>query len=129
MRNEAGNALNVAPSISEWFLLRFEYNKDLQKEGNEIAILSWAPSNGRIELEYLGTIFQIYPKVLPYLQDCLRFEGKFSTKAKKKMVDVITDIVTDADSGTSQGSPFVSAEELLRKAKDDIKSQETKDDY
>ena len=84
LQEESGNALNVVPLISEWFLIQFDYNKDLKVKDEIPTILSWAPVNGRLKLTYLGTIFQIYPKLLPYLEECLRFEGDHSTKRKKE---------------------------------------------
>jgi hypothetical protein len=121
---ESGNALNVVPLISEWFLIQFDYNKDLKIKGDVPTILSWAPVNGRIKLEYLGTVFQIYPKILPYLEKCLRFEGNHSTKEKKKMVDMIEDIIATNDGNDNNHRlPFVTAEEMLKKSKEKIDSE------
>lgn len=130
LQAESGNALNVVPLISEWFLIQFDYNKDLEVKDEIPTILSWAPVNGRLKLAYLGTIFQIYPKLLPYLGECLRFEGDYSTKEKRKMVDMVTDIVAvtsdNDESDRGQRLPFVTAEEMLKKAKEEIESEEDK---
>ena len=75
---ESDQALNIVPSVSEWFIIQFDYNKDLKAKGDLPTVLSGAPINGRLKIEYLGTIFQIYPKLLPYLEECWRFEGQNS---------------------------------------------------
>jgi len=41
----------------------------------------------------MGTIFQIYSKGLPDLGDCTRFEARYITKDKKKLKDVIWEIM------------------------------------
>ena len=128
LQEESGNALNIVPSISEWFLIQFDYNKDLKVKDELPTMLSWAPVNGRLKLEYLGTIFQIYSKILPYLEECLRFEGQHSTKEKKKMVDMIEDIVTaNDDYDNNHRLPFVTAEEMLKKAKEKTNSEHSQE--
>jgi len=44
----------------------------------------------------LETIFQIYPKGLPYVGKCTRIEGHYNTAEKKKLKDMIGDIVASA---------------------------------
>ncbi len=87
-------------------------------------------------MAHLGTIFQAYPKGLPELGDCARFEGHYSTK-EKKLKDVIPDII-DWDNGDGDGdgtekegdekkgkkSPFVTAEDLLKKAKENVETED-----
>jgi hypothetical protein len=124
LQAESRNVLNIVPPITKWFLIQFEYNKDLERDSEEVTILSWTPMNGKLVLEYLGTVFQIYPKLLPYVGDCTRFEAKFSTREKVKMIDMIGDIVSGTQpikDGEAPSLPFVTAEELLKKAKDSIK--------
>ncbi len=86
-------------------------------------------NGGRLKLKHLGTIFQIYPKGLPDLGDCLRFEGQYITKEKKKLKDSISDMIANGvrgydsennnkDEGNSERgskkSPFKTAVDLLR---------------
>jgi hypothetical protein len=56
------------PSIPQWYINQFDYNKDISlRKSCDPQVLSWSSivSYGRIQIEILGTIFQIYPKGLP----------------------------------------------------------------
>lgn len=115
---------NVVPVISEWWFTQLEFNKDISTDNPEV--VSWAPVNGRLKIKYLGVIFQIYPKGLPELGDCARIETKFTTQKKVKMIDMLADIVSEDEDEGKQGkkSPFVTAEELFRKIKENMELKE-----
>ena len=84
-------------------------------------MLSWAPVNGRLRIEYLGVVFQIYPKGIPELGNCTRFEGQYSTNRKERLVDKIAEIVGGGGDGSAEGEkklPFVTAKELLSNLRD-----------
>jgi hypothetical protein len=127
LQSAAKNRLNVVPRIAEWYFTQFDYNKDIPTSNNSPTVLSWCPAYGRLKVAHMGTIFQIYPKGLPELGDCTRFEGHYSAKDKKKLKDTIADIIEwdnghddgDREGGDKKGkkSPFVTAEEMLKKAK------------
>ena len=122
---------NVVPPIPEWYFTQLEFNKDISI--NDPAIVSWAPVNGRLKIKYLGVIFQIYPKELPEIGECARFESKFTTKSKeKRMIDTLAELVNDDndEDGAEQGkkSPFITAEEILKKVKEKIESEEKGDE-
>ena len=133
----AKNRLNVVPPITEWYFIQFDYNKDIPTNNTSPTVLSWFPAYGRLKVKHLGTIFQIYPKGLPELGGCARFEAHYSTKEKKKKLkDIIADIIewdngygngdgTEKERGDKKGkkSPFVTAEDLLKKAKENSRSK------
>jgi hypothetical protein len=54
----------------------------------------------------LGFLFQIYPKGLPDIGDCYRFEGRYSSDKKESVVDTLANIANDKP-------PFVTAEDML----------------
>ena len=100
-RQQATNCM-LFHHIPEWCLTQFDYNKDIPTNNNIPTVLSWSPVYGRLKVMHLGTIFQAYPKGLPELGDCARFEGYYITKDKKKLKDVIPDII-EWDSGDGNG--------------------------
>jgi hypothetical protein len=133
LQSEAKNRLNVVPPIAEWYFTQFDYNKDISTNNTSPTVLSWSPAYGRLKIAHMGIIFQIYPKGLPELGDCTRFEGHYSTKDKKTLKDTIVDII-EWDNGYGNGdregdekkgkkSPFVTAEDLLKKAKENTRSR------
>ncbi len=133
LQSEAKNRLNVVPRIAEWCLTQFDYNKDIPTNNKSPTVLSWAIGYGRLKVAYMGAIFQIYPKGLPEIGDCARFEAHYSTKDKKKLKDVIPDIIEwdngnsdDREGGEKKGkkSPFVTAEDMLKKVKEQMKSED-----
>jgi hypothetical protein len=90
IKDAAKNRLYVVPSLSEWLLTQFDYNKDISiKESTAIQITSWSL---RVQLRYLGALFQIYPKGLPDIGECIRFEGQHSSNKKEKVIDTVSDI-------------------------------------
>ncbi len=139
LQSEAKNRLNVVPRIAEWYITQFDYNKDIPTSNTSPTVLSWSPAYGRLKVEYLGTIFQIYPKGLPELGDYTRFEGHYSTKDKKKLKDAILDIIErdngngNSDDRDKEGrdkkgkkSPFVTAEEMFKKAREQMEYDDDK---
>jgi hypothetical protein len=114
LQSAAKNRLNVVPPIPEWHITQFDYNKDIPT--NELDQLSWTIAYGRLQIKYLGTIFQIYPKGLPELGECTRVEGHHSTTEKNSLKDTISDII-DVDR-KGKKSPFVTAEDMLKKVKE-----------
>jgi hypothetical protein len=124
LKNVTHDRFAVVPSISNWYLLQFEYNKDIPTKDPIIA--SWAPINGRLRIEYLGTLFQIYPKGLPDVENILRIEAKNTMKEKKKVVDAVSDIIESKRKSKIEGvggiSPFNTAEKLLKRAKENLDS-------
>src|SRR4051794_23066836 len=81
----ADNRLDVVPSIPQWYINQFDYNKDMPcsaKRNTDTQVLSWSDikAYGRLQIEHLGTIFQIYPKGLPDNGDYIRFEGHYYRK-------------------------------------------------
>ncbi len=145
------NRLNVVPSTSQWHITQFDYNKDIPTTNNNINDTShpqvidrsssssssssslYSSANGMLKVKHLGTIFQIYPNGLPDLGDCLRFEGQYITKEKKKLKDSISDMIAngvrDYDSNNnkdgennserdSKKSPFVTAADLLKEPRE-----------
>jgi hypothetical protein len=133
----ASNKLYIVPSIPDWYITQFDYNKDIPTNNAGPTVLSWAPAYGRLKVGHLGTIFQIYPKGLPDLGDCLRFEGHYSTKEKKNLKDTLSDIIEwdnghgdyggiAVGGGDKKGkrSPFVTAEDLLKKVKENVETDD-----
>ncbi len=100
LQSETKDRLTVVPSLYEWLLQRFDYNKDISVKALEthhsLTSISWA-SRGLLKIKYLGTIFQIYSKELPEKGEHLRVEGHFSTKEKKSVVETVEDIVVASD--------------------------------
>ena len=79
------NRTNVVPEPDDWHLSRFDYNKDLPTRDLKVKYhsnaIEW--SSKRInQPKDIGAIFQIYCKQMPYVGECLRAEGHFSTKKK-----------------------------------------------
>jgi hypothetical protein len=130
----ADNRLDVVPSISQWYINQFDYNKDISHSAinnGDPQILNWSPiaAYGRLQIEFLGTIFQIYPKGLPENGDFTRFEGHYFRK--KNLSETLSDVV-DADNDDKEEQetrlPFVTAEDLLHKAKEKIDHTKVDDD-
>ncbi len=119
------NRTNVVPWFGDWYLRRFDYNKDIPtkvlKNKYDANPISWS-SKGLLKVEYLGTIFQIYCKDMPYKGECLRNEGHFTTKEKVKMKNMLVDIAAATADGDGT-HPFTTIEEmLLKKSSKDIKA-------
>ena len=135
LQTEIQNRLTVVPSIYEWLIQRFDYNKDisikdLRGSHTPLTGISWT-SRGLLKIKYLGTIFQIYSKELPEKGDHLRVEGHYSTKEKKNVVETVENIVVASDSTFTSSEdhnhhqpkdekttrnhrhPFITAEEML----------------
>jgi hypothetical protein len=125
LQGAANNRINLVPSVPDWYLTQLDYNKDIPSA--DPAVLSWAPVNGRLRIEYLGVVFQIYPKGIPEIGDCTRFEGHHRTNRKERLVDKIGDIV-DVGYGGEKKLPFVTAEELLSKIRDNGRKSDTRMD-
>jgi hypothetical protein len=122
------NRVNVVPSFVNWNLQQFDYNKDLPtktlKDKYHSKVINWS-SKGVLRVYYLGVIFRIYCKMMPYIGECNRVEGRFSTKEKVKMIDSISRIATASfgkgDEGNSTNDdtqdnkkhPFTTLEEML----------------
>jgi len=115
---------NVVPAISEWWFTQIEFNQDISTKDPEV--VSWAPVNGRLRIKYLGVLFQIYPKGLPEIGDCIRIDGRFTTKKKARLVDMLADIVNMDKQGKK--SPFVTADRLFEKEKEKLESEEKDDE-
>ena len=110
LRLSAGNRTNVVPPVEDWHIMQFDYNKDISIDRLP-KVINWI-SKGILKVEYLGTIFQIYSKKMPFDGECLRCEGHFSTKEKKiKMEDMITKLAADDENR----HPFTTVEEMLLK--------------
>ncbi len=119
LQEAVNNRLNVVSSIPEWCITQFDYNKDISINKMEPSIVSWTVAHGRLQIRYLGTIFQIYPKGLPVDGNYIRFEGHYNTQEKKKLIDIIPSIVDDHNNnGNGKSSLFVTAEDLLIKMKE-----------
>ena len=111
----AENRINVVPPVNEWFIQRFDYNKDIStqyldnKYRNES--ISWS-SKGLLRIGHLAPIFQIYCKEMPEVGECLKTEGWYhASKEKVNLVNMVKDIV----GGEGITHPFTTAEEMLRK--------------
>ena len=99
----ADNRLDVVPPIPQWYINQFDYNKDISYSANsngDPQVLSWSSSlaaaYGRLQIEFLGTIFQIYPKGLPENGDFTRFEAHYFRRKKndkKNFAETLSDIV------------------------------------
>jgi hypothetical protein len=132
--------LDVVLSIPYWYINQFDYNKDISsisiKNKEDPQVLSWLSivSYRRIQIEILGTIFQIYPKGLPENGDFIRFEAHYFRKKnedKKNLSETLSEIV-DGDNHEDEKSqetrlPFVTAEDLLKKDKEKLESESTVD--
>ncbi len=102
---------NVVPQVSDWCLTQFDYNKDLSVKGLKDKfpkVINWS-SKGILKLYYLGTIFQIYCKEMPFEGASLRCEGHYSTKEKVRLEDMVTKLVDE------NKHPFTTVEEMLLK--------------
>ncbi len=109
----ATNRSNVVPLANNWHLAQFDYNKDISVDRLP-KVISWS-SKGILKVEYLGTIFQIYSKEIPFEGGCLLCEGHFSTKEKIKMEDMVAKLV-DANR-----HPFTTVEEMfLKKSREEF---------
>ncbi len=140
LQEAANNRLNVVPPISEWYPTQFDYNIDLPISSNNnnnamsTQVLGWSSSpsslakaNGRLKIKHLGIIFQIYPKGLPDHGECLRLEGHYIAKEKKKKLsDSICDMIAhgghmdednESEKDDSKKSPFETAASILKKSK------------
>ncbi len=117
LKDSANNRLNVVPRVGNWHLTHFDYNKDLSVkdlEGKYPRVIRWV-SKGVLILDYLGTIFQIYCKDMPYVGECLRIEGHYNAgKAKVKVEEMVADIVD-----WENKHPFTTIEEMLLKGRKD----------
>jgi len=132
------NRINVVPWFGNWSLMQFDYNKDLStkdlKDKYHSKVISWS-SKGVLKVYYLGVIFRIYCKMMPYIGECLRAEGRFSTKEKVKIADSMSrisavcgtgaDTFNDADNAEdNKKHPFTTIEEMLlnkrRSERDDV---------
>ncbi len=101
----AKNRSNVVPLVEDWRLTQFDYNKDISVDKLP-KVISWS-SKGILKVEYLGTIFQIYCKEMPFDGEHLRAEGHYSTKEKTDLQNMIANL---AD---AKRHPFVTVEEML----------------
>ena len=94
------NRVNVVPSFENWHLQQFDYNKDLPTKGLKDKyspkVISWS-SKGVLKVYYLGVIFTIYCKMMPYKGECIRLEGRFSTKDKTKLADSLSCIAAASE--------------------------------
>lgn len=121
------NNFNIIPRVNDWHLMQFDYNKDIPvkylQNKYPTSVVNWS-SKGVLKLEYLGTIFQIYCKEMPYTGECLRCEGDYSTKEKKKVAQMVRDIA-GAD-GEGKKHPFTTAEEMLLR---DRERKDINDDF
>ncbi len=108
----ADNRINVVPQVGEWNLTRFDYNKDIStlKLNEKYPIINWN-SKGILKLKYLGTIFQIYSKNMPFEGSILRSEGHYIAEKKRNLVDMVQNIVSNPDK-----HPFTTVEEMLTDA-------------
>jgi hypothetical protein len=122
------NRLNVVPWFGNWSLMQFDYNKDLStktlKNKYSSQSINWS-SKGVLKVLYLGVIFRIYCKMMPYKGECNRLEDRLSTIGKVKMNDSISHIAaissdTSADSSDNANDaegdrkhPFTTIEEML----------------
>jgi hypothetical protein len=117
LQTAANNRINVVPKVGEWYLRRFDYNKDvsiveLQKQFPQL--ISWS-TKGQFKIAYMGTIFQIYFKEMPFIGECVRMEGQFSTNITEKLSDKIPEIVKGE---FNDKHPFTTLEELLLKGQE-----------
>jgi hypothetical protein len=123
------NRINVVPWFGNWSLIQFDYNKDLPtkalKDKYHSKVINWS-SKGVLRIYYLGIIFRIYCKMMPYIGEFLRLESRFSTKEKMKMIDSLPGIAvsgfdngsynndfTDDNSKPDKKHPFTTIEEML----------------
>ena len=107
---------NSIPNISEWYLRRFDCNKDLniQPLSEKYPEIHWT-SRGLLQLKHLGVIFQGYCKGMPDVGDCLRLEHIYKIKDNSKVADVVSQL-------NNETFPFYTAEDLFndkRKIKQD----------
>ncbi len=104
------NRFNVVPRVGDWHLTQFDYNKDIPikdlQDKYSTNVISWS-SKGVLKLDYLGTIFQVYCKFMPFVGECLRFEGHYNAKSKVKLEDMVADIAN------GNKHPFTTLEEMI----------------
>jgi len=123
------NRINVVPWFGNWSLIQFDYNKDLPtkalKDKYHSKVINWS-SKGVLRIYYLGIIFRIYCKMMPYIGEFLRLECRFSTKEKMKIIDSLPGIAvsgfdngsynndfTDDNSKPDKKHPFTTIEGML----------------
>jgi hypothetical protein len=122
------NRVNVVPWFGNWSLIQFDYNKDLPtktlKDKYQSKVINWS-SKGVLRVYYLGVIFRIYCKIMPYIGECLRAEGRYSTKEEVKVADSLPWIAAavsgSGDASSNNGNdaennkkhPFTTIERML----------------
>ncbi len=108
---EANNRMNVVPREGDWLLQHFDYNRDIHiKELEDKHLLAKTislSSKGVLKFDYLGTVFQVYCKSIPYVGECLRFEGHYNAKIKVNLDDMVADIAN------GDKHPFTTLDEML----------------
>jgi len=109
--DKSGCVFNSIPKIGEWYLTRFDCNKDLNMQtlSKKHPEIHWT-ARGLLQLKHLGVIFQGYCKGLLDVGDCLRLEDNYKVKNDSKATDVVSQL--------NKGNfPFPTADELLKSAK------------
>lgn len=125
IQEAANNRLYVVPPIPDWNIHQFDYGKDIPSmiPNADPKVVSWT-AQGILRIKDIGTVFQAYPKGIPDIGECTRFEGHYNTKEDKELKDIIPDVIdkgnnsNDSEYGSTKdrkNSPFVTAEELLKK--------------
>ena len=56
-------------------------------------LAAWAPVNGRLRIEYLGVVFQIYPREFPNLVNAQDLRGDTAQKGKRGWLTRFADII------------------------------------
>ncbi len=106
--------------------MQFDYNKDipikdLEDKRSTTKAISWT-SKGVLKLDYFGTIYQVYCKPMPFVGECLRFEGHYNAKTKVKLEDMVANIVN------GEKHPFTTLEEMILNGRKKVADDQNIDD-
>jgi hypothetical protein len=95
LKTECDDNIGGVPPISEWYLKQHDFDKTIPisiLEEKIPHIRRWWSREG-IQLKYLGRIFQIYGKAMPFVGKTIRFEGSASTKDNKQLTQGIIEAI------------------------------------
>ncbi len=114
LQQEAGNRLNVVPSVIDWEIGQFDNDKtisiaELEKEYPKI---NWH-AKGVLKIRLLGSAFQLYEKEMLEVGPSLRSEINSSSKFPKKIIDKVKE--------TAKGIEEETPEDFITKARQNKK--------